>query len=146
MRTGVIDFKGQQLGLLVNYPLSPLKKVYEAHSHGCRTHIKKIQKVDILGLVKRCHDITRELSSLCLAAPPSLACSFLLMARDDEWGPAIMSEFQQIGRNKRWKSRRPPPFEDICPRESCTTLMLTSHGPALLMTPSSCRGGLEMYF
>lgn len=58
------------------------------------------------------------------------------------WGRAIISEFQKVGRSKGWRRRNPSLFEDISLREVMyTTLLLTSHWLALLMAPSSYRGG-----
>lgn len=58
------------------------------------------------------------------------------------WGRTIISEFQKVGRSKGWRRRNPSLFEDISlPEVMYTTLLLTSHWLALLMAPSSYRGG-----
>lgn len=118
-------FQSAAAGSLGQLP-SLLKKVWGAHSHECQTH-KGTPKAGRSRLVKQGHNVIREPSSLYLSSPRHSACSFLLVVRNGYAGPAIMSEFQQIGRSEGWRSRHPSPFEDISLLEVAHTHHLHLH-------------------
>lgn len=143
--TGGIDFRVQPLGVLVSILPGEVGEwgTFSWLSHSHRT----IPNVGRLGPVKQCHNVVREPSFLYPAGPPpppqhaafsswsemtdSVQPSYLNSSKQEEVRDAETGTLLFLRTFPFWKSY---------------TLMLTSHWPPLLITLSSCRGGLQKIY
>lgn len=138
--TGGIDFRVQLRGLLVR-TLPVEVGVWGTFSWLPHSH-RGVPHVGRSGLVKQCHDIVREPSSLYLAAPPPPPQH----AAFSSWSEMKVAVQPSYLNSSKWEKARDEEtgtllFLRMFPSRKSYTLMLTSHWPPLLITPSICREG-----